>query len=510
MAMGFQRFSKVRSGALYIGAPEAEAESLPNSKVSLNDVYEDHHDLFGETSNEKFIIIGRKGCGKSAFAEYSYLSSKDDPNNFCTFIRQDTVSLEQLIQLGQTAGIEQKKESLFKWLIYTNILKLFFDNEAAQQAPDYKMLKEFLKKNSGYIDIDKGEVVELVRKYKFEVSIEQFKRFFKGKYNQDVEIKESRAPYYKLLPHLEKVIVDVLTSKENIENENFYAVFFDDLDINFKASDAESVDNIISLLRTSKHVNNNVFAKNGANAKVIILIRDDVERLLSPMESDIAKLFSSYGTDLSWYEEDYSKPGKEETLGLKKLIVKRVENAFNKAEMPITNKTAWESLVGDHFTPKSAFKYIADHTFLRPRDLILFFKPLESGRYTLPLSKQDVNALIGLYASGLIKELSNELSSFYEPHQIQNIWDATKEINRQYNCTYERAIEIVREHCDSVTPEKILDDLFDRSIIGCIEKSTSFVRFKIKISKKDAEDYKIDKEGFIIVQSGVKSYLQNR
>lgn len=508
--MGFQRFSRIKNGALYIGAPEAEAESLPNSKVSLSDVYEDYHDLFGETSNEKFIIIGRKGCGKSAFAEYAYLLSKLDANLFCTFIRQDTVSLEQLVQLGREAGAEQTKEHLFKWLIYTNILKLFFENEAAQQSPKYALLKEFLKKNSGFIDIDKGEVIELVKKHKFEINIEQLKRFFKGKFNKEIEIKESRASYYKLLPHLEEVIVEVLTSPENLQNENFYAVFFDDLDINFKATNPESVDNIISLLRTTKYVNNNVFAKNGAKAKVLILIRDDVERLLSPQGSDIAKLFSSYSTTLNWYEEDYPNPKKEDTLSLKKLIAKRVENAFKKAELPLSKKTAWKSLVTEDFAPKSAFKYIADHTFLRPRDLILFFKPLETGRYNLPLSKKDIHSLLGLYASELIKELSNELSSFYEPHQIQNIWDATKEIYRQYDCTYDQALDFVRSYCDSVNPEKILNDLFDRSIIGCISKSNSFVRFKIKASKKDAEDYRLDKDGCILVHSGIKAYLQNR
>ncbi|EHH1051820.1 hypothetical protein J7I00_004564 [Vibrio parahaemolyticus] len=66
--MVFKGLSRKNKAALFFGAPEAEAESLPTSRVSLFDVYEDHHDLFNELSNEKFIVIGRKGCGKSAFA----------------------------------------------------------------------------------------------------------------------------------------------------------------------------------------------------------------------------------------------------------------------------------------------------------------------------------------------------------------------------------------------------------------------------------------------------------
>ena len=73
--MFFNGLRKKDKTALYFGAPEAEAESLPNSRVFLSDVYEDHHDLHTELASEKFIVVGRKGSGKSAFAEYTYLLS---------------------------------------------------------------------------------------------------------------------------------------------------------------------------------------------------------------------------------------------------------------------------------------------------------------------------------------------------------------------------------------------------------------------------------------------------
>lgn len=509
--MVFSKFAKKQNAALFLGAPEAEAESLPTSKVSLFDVYEDHHDLFGELSNEKFIVVGRKGCGKSAFAEYAYTLSKGDANLFCSFIRQDVVNMETLVQIGAVEGNEShSKEYLFKWLIYTHILKLFFENEASQDAKQFGLLKEFLKKNSGYIDIDKGEILELVKKHKFEVSIEQFKRFFKGKYGQDVEIKESRAAYYKLLPHLERVIVSVLQSPLNVENENSYVVFFDDLDIGFNAENKDSVDTIINLLRISKYVNNNIFSKNNIPAKAIILIRDDVERMLSPLGADIAKLFSSYATSLDWYQEEFLNKDKENDLGLKKLIEKRAKNAFVKSCIPMSKSSAWESLVSEEFAPKSSFKYICDHTYFRPRDLILFFKPLETGRYEIPLNKYSVNGLLGQYASELVKELNNELSSFYSTIQIQNIFDSLKLIDKKYNCQYEQAKEIIEDNCNEIDSELLLEDLFNRSLIGTIDRGNNFVKFKHKISKKEVVEYSIDKNAYIIVHSGLKVYLQNR
>ncbi|WNF48119.1 hypothetical protein RHP75_06740 [Pseudomonas sp. SG20056] len=508
--MVFHDFAKKRKSALYFGAPEAEAESLPTSKVSLRDVYEDHHDLFTELSNEKFIIIGRKGCGKSAFAEYA--SAVAGANLFCSFIRQDNISLEQLVQLGTNAGLDHTKDQLFKWLIYTNLLKQFCLNESVQNAQPYKLLNEFIKKNSGYIEINKDEVTELIRRHKFEVSIEHFKRFFKGKYNRDVELKESRAPYYKLLPHLELVVIDVLKNKLSLENKNSYAIFFDDLDIGFKANNSESVDTLLSLIRTAKHVNNTVFAKNGAPAKVVILIRDDIERLLSPLGSDISKIFSSYGVQLNWYQDEFIINKKEDEIGLKKLINKRTAHAFKNAGIPMSGSKPWESLIEDDFRPKSSFKYVADHTFLRPRDFILLFKPLETGGYSIPLNKSSINQLIGQYASEMIKELSNELSSFYEPDEIENIILSLKNIGNVYDCTYTEAINIICENCylEKSKASNILDDLFNRSIIGTVNPQNKFVRFKHKISKKDAQEYSIDKDSCIILHSGIKIYLQNR
>ncbi len=510
--MVFANYIKRTKGALCLGIPEAEAESLPSSQVYLKDVYENHHDLFNELTHEKFIIVGRKGAGKTAFAEYVQALSMDDGNLFCSFLKQDHINLETLVQTQANAdsATEINKGQLFKWLILTNFLKLFFESEAAKQASEFELLQKFLRKNTGYIEIDKGEIVELVKKDGFYVSIEHFKRFFKGKFKRDLEIKESKAPYFRLLPHLEKVIVDVLVSELNLVNENSYVLFFDDLDIGFNASDDKAVDNLLELLRICKYLNNSVFAKGGTSAKVIILLRDDVERLISSRGADIAKLFSSYATHLNWYQEEYLKDDKESELGLKKLIVRRAKNAFQKSNIKMSKTDPWDSLISDDFSPKSSFKYIIDHTFLRPRDLILFFKPLEKGQYQLPLDKYDTNSLLGLYSLELIKELRNELSSFYGYYQIEAIFDALKEISKIYDCPYESAKIIIANHCPKLNASSLLKDLFERSVIGNLNVDSGHVQFKHKQTKWDIDGYSINTASCIIVHAGIKIYLQKR
>ena len=51
---------------LFLGAPEAEAESLNQSAMLLHEVFVQDSNVFEDLAHEKFIITGRKGSGKSA------------------------------------------------------------------------------------------------------------------------------------------------------------------------------------------------------------------------------------------------------------------------------------------------------------------------------------------------------------------------------------------------------------------------------------------------------------
>ena len=48
----------------FIGSPEAESEAT-STPITLNQFFEDYLDIFSQLNNEKFIVLGRKGSGKS-------------------------------------------------------------------------------------------------------------------------------------------------------------------------------------------------------------------------------------------------------------------------------------------------------------------------------------------------------------------------------------------------------------------------------------------------------------
>lgn len=502
---------------VYLGAPEAEAEALPNSRVPLSEVYEDFHNLIQSLSSEKFIVVGRKGCGKSAFAEYIATEASQDANIFCKFIRQGESNLEHIVQIGKETGHSIERENLFKWIILTNLLKLFTDNLAVSDNKDCQLLVQFLRKNSGYINIKESEIKELIVKQGFEVDITYLKRFFQSKLHKAFEIRQEKAPFYKLIPHLREVVLSVLTSAEERLNENSYVIFFDDLDIVFDANDGESVSAIISLLRVCKEINNEFFAKNSLDSKVVILLRDDISKSISSDSSDTAKIFSSYSVPINWYQDEYHQSNKETVLNIRKFINKRIRYAFSKNGIPFDDNDPWLSLVQDPFSgtsveTKSSFKYVLDHTLFRPRDLLLFFKPLGNHAYKFPLSKHDINHLIGRYSEELVNELKNEFSCFYSKHQISMIFNALGAIQQDCksspmsNCSYGKALELFSQNCPDINPAELLSDLFARSVIGNVCDRLVFFKHR----EPATLTYNLNPEHGIILHSAIKVYTTNR
>lgn len=499
---------KTRESRVFLGSPEAEAEATANSRMPLTEVYEDFHGLIDGLSGEKFIIVGRKGCGKSAFGEYIYFRSLSEPNLHCDFIRKSDSNLERAVQLGQEAGLVIDSESFFRWVIYTSMLRMFVDHPAIAESKDYALLRGFLDKNSGYIKVNELEIKQLVSKHGFDVAVEQFRRFMSAKYNKQVEIKSERASYFKLLAPLEELLIRLLKSEDNLFNNNAFVLFFDDLDIGFDASNETSIQSLVALLRACRHVNNDVFGKNGIQAKSIVLLRDDIEVFLAGREADTAKLFASYSSRINWYQEEYAGQLRlEDELNLKKFITRRISYALKRAGIPFKGDP-WRALIADDVNEKSSFKFIVNQTLFRPRDLLLFFLPLDHGKFTYPLNRNDVRTLVDSYSEELAKEIKSELSSFHSQTTIETIFNALAALTKS-NLSFDDAIKVVGENCKSVDPQALLSYLFDRSLIGTVD-DRNWYTFKCRQSAFSASLFHPKMNQRIVVQYGISNYLRSR
>ena len=109
-----------------VGYPEAEAESGSNA-VNILDVFDDFLHVFPSLNNGKFIIVGRKGSGKTAIAEYLHAQTKNCPTAFSSILKMSDVKIHELIQSNLHISID--KRLIIRWVLYINFINLLLMNE---------------------------------------------------------------------------------------------------------------------------------------------------------------------------------------------------------------------------------------------------------------------------------------------------------------------------------------------------------------------------------------------
>ncbi|TBO44258.1 P-loop ATPase, Sll1717 family [Pedobacter kyonggii] len=501
-------YPKGTTRSFFIGTPEAEGETSYNSKIKLGEIFGDYLNVFPELSSEKFIVTGRKGAGKSAIAEFIFYSAGNEANSFCDFIKTHDLDCNRLVQVGKEAGLPIEEKLLFEWLILTKLIKLLTEDQSVQNIKEFKDLQIFLQRNTGMVDIKDFEISEIAKTKSFEVNIEYFKRVFSSIFKKDVGIKEHKAPFYKILSPLKEVVKRLLI--ENVTAGNEYFLIFDDLDIGFKESDQSSIQSLTNVIRVAKDYNIDLFGKNGLKAKVIILLRDDLKRIIVKHAADTAKIFSSYEIPLVWYEQENFK-NNENLVGLKKLINKRIEINFKKENLGFSASDPWSSLFKDDYQYNgSSFKYLIDFTFFRPRDLILLFKPLPTNSFTIPLSFANSKTLLNAYVEDLILEIKNELSASFNDMDISRIFACLKNLKQKQPLTKSEIKNELQSLGMEYDPELAILLLFDYSIIGNFDNSDTPPKIYFKHRERKNEPCVINFDMKFIYHKALELYLDKR
>lgn len=488
----------------FLGAPEAEAESTHSSRMQLNEVFEDFLGVIPKLQTEKFIISGRKGNGKSAIAEKIHFLASNEPEYFCDFVKKSDIDIERITQIAAQSDSAISQELLIEWIILVKFIKQLVENEALSGEKGIDDLKIFLKKNSGFIDIKSNQIEEVIQNKGWEVNVEYFKRFLTAKFGNRFDVRSGKAPFYKLLPHLKATIRELFLNTLN--KENHYILIFDDLDIGFNSKNENNIKTLLNILRVVKDYNISFFGKEGISGKIILLLRDDISNVLLNEDADTAKIFSSYEIALKWYEHSRLYKNEDE-LKIKQFINKRIALNFDQNDFEYDKNKPWESFIQeDESYAKSSFKYVIDHTLIRPRDLILFFKPLSELKFPIPLTKQDINTLLERYSVEFAKELRNELAAHYRSEDINAIMNAFG------NCVYETIT--YQSFLDELTKfgftedsNNLLNLLFDLSIIGNVNEQN---RTYFKHWEQDVELFKFDKTCKIKPHFTLRNFCQRR
>lgn len=474
----------------YFGKSESEGEN--SYKKSSHTLFDDYLDIMPKIGEGCFIVTGRKGSGKSAIAKYIKDNATFEDSIFCEIVKSDAINLEKHIQ--QNSGrSEEKLVAFFQWLILVKLVKLILETKNGEYTGELKAIHNFVRNNRGVVEIDKFSVVEVTAMSRQELNVGALSNapMFRTIIERVLGKRLQKAPYYQLLPALKEIVYKVLSF--DVFKDYQFVVIFDDLDIGFKSDVEQDKQSLMELVRTAKEFNNDLSGI--GNTKIIILIRDDIKKVLTGFSADASKIFSSYEAELKWYD------GKNETdTRLRKFINRRIEFNFKQQDLKYLASDPWRSLFKDdegcygtdyNGKTKSAFKHILDYTFFRPRDWILFLKNVGAGKYYYPINGQNIGYLLQQYARDNISEIKSELAIHYSQEQIQNIFKTLKSLSYSQNNGFGKA-DIQTKLEEYELDEATFMMLIDYYLIIPFDATTN--KYYIGYRNSDPSDYDIDQD----------------
>ena len=168
----------------------------------------------------------------------------------------------------------------------------------------------------------------------------------------------------------------------------------------------------------------------------------------------------------------------------------------------------WTSFVDEQsFYGKTGFKYVIDHTFYRPRDLILFFKDINTLKLELPLRQNDIkNALLPRYVTAMVKDLKGEFSLKFCSNDIESTFRALKRLPPRVPFMYDTLLEfLIDEGIDDKKGDDMMQALFEYSLIGNYQHNN--VRFKYR--EGGAENIEMDKKDSFILHYLLQAYFRH-
>lgn len=412
--------------------PEAEGERQQMSRL-----YTDLLGLEDAVNNNEFIIMGRKGSGKSAYAVHLQALAENPENMIsCESINPHEIQLERLINVVDDGTTDYT--ALLEWLILTKFVSLILGTKDGKQNKNYQDLAYFYKNTSGHIEFTKDTIVETIREREFNISA---LNSINAKAGKQTVSKNYKAPFLTMVNSLRDVVCETL-SMDVYRKYTFY-ILIDDLDIDFSLKDSQSKQRLLSLLRIVCKYNTNYLL--GTSSKILIFVRNDIANKISAVGGDSQKLLDSYGYCINWYRNT------DEENFLYKLINHRLFITFVEKDISIPDGVEpWQLFAEDGY---QQFKKILDSTFYLPRDIINILNKSKDKNWTLPLSDKQFSLLINEYAPSKFEEICNELAASFNGEEIFAI----------KNVLYKIASEN-RDRGDYMTYDRVLELLFSKNL----------------------------------------------
>lgn len=437
-----------------VGGIDADADDLLISCFQDNSVYQDIEAF------EKYVVLGRKGAGKTSIYRKFLDESRDD-----LFAIGHTFSDYPWHYHDKQAKIgvpdHDKFTHSWKYLILLTLSKLLlnrdhsipFDDDSAEYV---SRLESFIVDSYGSRDPDVANIFTPTNRLKV-----------KGSLNVDLSILKASIGGESIpIEFLPTIVQDVNANLlkcviGSLNDANRYYVMFDELDLGFDPESDDYKYRLIGLLLAAKELNR-AAREAGKNMSIIVFLRNDIYDSLK--FEDKNKLTRSAVSMIEW-----------DSVGgnsLKGLIEKRFTQLLRDKD---EDSVSWEDVFDEEelMTGKQTkYNYIKDRTFVRPRDLVQFCNEIvaahrRNGDRLDKISNKEIYEAKFKYSKYFIDEIDDEVHK-HIPH-YEKVLEIIKSIGyHQFDMEdFELAIDKKRSlFNEDVNAYEAMKELFRFSLLG--------------------------------------------
>lgn len=438
---------------------ETEYDRIP--ELLRETFYDPNHIIEKLLNSNIFLLTGRKGTGKTAFASMIRIKADEDPLMSCRYVSLADFEFRTFSKLGN-ADLDGGSRFIAPWklMLLLEAVDVISKIEIPYKS-EFINLLEPLRKYGLIQNGNISRVVRTVSKKGFKIGVPKIANFEFG--GEQVETTLSSPE------DIADLIMDVIENINYMQNKMFIIV--DGLDDAVRGKEKQ-LDTISGLIRSANSLNNYLFKK-AVPIKFIVLVRPDVLNLC--MDTDINKVYRDSRIDLIWHN-DVRNPLNSDLMELVKL---RLSTAGSYKP----NKNPWFEIFPKVINKKDSWQFVLEHTLLRPRDILQFLiecKYLYSNKSSL--SESETKAALTNYSEKyFLAELQNELVGFLSDNTIRSLPGMLAEIQGREFTT--KMWSDICENFDVVeSPRNILTTLYDAGYVGQISErgSNTYINFKYR------------------------------